>query len=199
MTDNSIEYSLNTPVFYNPNIFDKKIIEFVKNNNMGGGNGFYTMYTSSCISMIVGIIIIIIGFVLLWFKNDLVESEAIVVNRSCGTNSNNMNECKINITYTVDLIQYSKIITMDKSNISDNSTIKIYYQQSEPNSIQLVNPNYSVIGIGLVIVGLFVIAFSTFDNGLLDTTSQTTSSFNTGKSVYKNLANTNGYDVVYTV
>lgn len=169
MSDNSlsIEYSLNTPVFNDSNILTKKIFQIAKTNDMIGGNSD----TSNCIGMLVGVIIIIIGFVLLWFKNDLVETEANINTKSCDTNDGS---CKLNITYIVDSTQYSKIITIpnseisnseiSNSNISVKPTIKIYYSQSEPNSIQLVNPNYSVIGIGSIIVGSFIIIFS-MDNG----------------------------------
>jgi hypothetical protein len=195
MSDNSIEYSLNTPVFSNLNILNQKIIDLVKNNNLEGGNGFDNFDTSNYLSMLIGIIIIIVGFVLLWFKNDLVELEATILNKSC--NSDDNNGCKINITYTVDSTQYSKIVTMNKNNIPNDSTIKIYYQKSDPNSIQLVNPNYSLIGIGSIIVGLFVIIFSMFNSNLSNTTSQTTI-LNTKTNLYNNSTNVNGYDVVYT-
>ncbi len=204
MSDKSIEYALDTPVFSNPNILNQKIIELIKNNNMKGGSGFDNIDTSNCISMMIGIIIIIIGFVLLWYKNDLVEMEATILNKSCSDIENNNGECKINITYTVNSIQYSKIVTMPKNNIPNDSVIKIYYQESEPNSIQLVNPNYSIIGIGSIIIGSFIIIFSFssgfssgFGSSSSDTSSQTLFS-NTKTNLYQNFANTNGYNVVYT-
>ena len=171
MSDSSIEYSLNTPIFSNLNILNQKIIELVKNNNMGGGNGnkngFSNMDTSKCISIMVGIIIVIIGFSLAWFKNDLIEYEATIINKSCNDNNN---ECKINITYIIDQIQYSKIIIMNKQLFPTNSTIKIYYQHSDPNSIQLSNQNYYIIGFSLIIIGLLVIFFSIFNYDLSYTT-----------------------------
>ena len=167
MTDLSIEYSLNTPVFVNsysyshlsPNILSKKIADLAKNNNNlsgGGGEWDFGLDMSDCISLLNGIILIILGFVLLWFKNNFVETEAIVKSQSCDEGFG----CKINITYSVDSIQYSKIISMDKKNIPDTLTIKIYYQSSNPSSIQLYDPNYSIIGIGLIIIGIFLIIFS---------------------------------------
>jgi len=193
MSDNTIEYSLDTPVFLNQNILNNKIIELVKNNNMKGGNGIGNIDTSNCISMIIGIIIIIIGFVLLWYKNDLVELEATVLNKSCNDNSNG--ECKINITYIVDSTQYSKIITINKNNIPVDSIIKIYYQQSDPNSIQLSNPNYSIIGIGSIIFGSFVIIFSMYSP---DSSNPDTLSPNTKTNIFQNSTNTNNYKVVYS-
>lgn len=168
MTDLSIEYSLNTPVFVNSyshsslayssqDILSKKIFDLAKNNNNLSGGGF-GLDISDCISLLIGIIIIIVGFVLLWFKNDLVEAEAIVKSQSCDESFGS--GCKINIVYTVDNTQYSKIISIDKKNIPDTTTIKIYYQGSNPSSIQLYNPNYSIIGIGMIIIGIFIMIFS---------------------------------------
>lgn len=161
MSDLSIEYSLNTPVFVNshtysgPDILSKKIFDLAKNNNNLSGGGF-GLDMCDCISLLIGIIIIIVGFVLLWFKNDLVEAEAIIKSQSCEEGL----ECKINIVYTVGNIQYSKIISMSEKNVPNTPTIKIYYQSSNPNLIQLYNPNHSIIGIGLIIIGIFIMIFS---------------------------------------
>jgi len=186
MSELSIEYSLNTPVFVNSysnsNILSKKIFDLTKNNNNLSGGGF-GLDMSNCISLLIGIIVIIVGFVLLWFKNDLVETEAIVKTKSCDEGTSSSSECKINIVYTVDSIQYSKIISMDKKNVPKAPTIKIYYQSSNPNSIQLYNPNYSIIGIGMIIIGIFIIIFSM-------ESSKT--------NLYSNSSNKDGFNVVYS-
>jgi ATP-dependent Zn protease len=189
----SIEYSLNTPVFIDSNILTKKLFEMVKKNNITGGG--FGLDSSNCIGMLVGIIIIIIGFVLLWFKNDLVEAEATIITKSCDNNQNN-GSCKLNITYIVDSTQYSKIITIKGSNISDESTMKIYYSQSEPNSIQLYNPNYSIIGIGSIIVGSFIIIFSMYNGS--GSSGTTTSFADTKTNLYSNSSNIDGLNVVYS-
>lgn len=145
----------------------------------------------------VGIIIIIIGIVLLWFKNDLVESEATIVTKSCDNNKNE-DSCKLNITYIVDTIQYSKIITINSSNIYNQPTIKIYYSQSEPNSIQLVNPDYSIIGFGSIIVGSLIIIFSMCnDSDTVDKSSGTTFA-DTKSNIYSNSSIVDGLNVVYS-
>lgn len=184
----SIEYSLDTPVLADSNILTKKLFEIVKNNNITGGG--FGLDTSNCIGILIGIVIIIIGFVLLWLKNDLVEIEATIVTKSCDDNQND-GSCKLNITYIVDTIQYSKIITINSSNIYNDPTIKIYYSQSEPNSIQLVNPNYSIIGIGSIIVGSFIIIFSMYNSSNTISTSETsgtlwTSLTDTKTNIYYN-------------
>lgn len=195
----SIEYSLDTPIFTNSNILSKKILELAKSNDMIGGG--FGLDTSNCIGILVGVIIIIIGFVLLWFKNDLIEAEATIVSKYCVDNQNNTS-CKLNITYIVDSIQYSKIITIKGTNNYNESSIKIYYSQSEPNSIQLYNPNYSIIGIGSIIVGSFIIIFSISNSSdLSDTSSGTLSgkSFVDSKTnIYTNSSVVDGLNVVYS-
>ena len=154
MSDLSIEYILSTPTITNSNenILSKKILDLMENSNMsGGGIGLKDM--SNCISLLIGIIIIIIGFILLWFKNNLVETEAIIKTKSCDEDTG----CKINIIYTVNSIQYSKIINVCKSNVPDTPTIKIYYQSLNPNLIELYDPNFFIIGIGMLVIGLLVI------------------------------------------
>jgi hypothetical protein len=192
MSYNSIKYSLNNDIYLDTNILNKKIIDLIKNNNLEGGSSL-NKTNSSSVSLIIGIIVIIIGFVLLWYKNDLIETDAIIVYRFCDNND----ECKINITYVVDSTQYSKIINLNKNNVPNESTIKIYYQQTEPNSIHLINPNYYVIGITSIVLGSFIILFSLFDTDSLDMSSKS-SSLNNNINLYSNLKNNDSYQVVYT-
>lgn len=187
----SIEYSLKTPVFEDTNILSKKILELVKSNDMVGGD--FGLDSSNCVGILVGVIIIIIGFVLLWFKNDLIETEATIVSKSCDDNQNG--DCKLNITYVVNSTQYSKIIKIRSSNISNESTMKIYYSQSEPNSIQLYNTNYSMIGIGSIIVGSFIIIFSISNSS--DLSSDTIFS-DSKTNIYSNSSIVDGLNVVYS-
>ena len=179
MTDKelSIEYSLDTPNFFNENILNKKILDLVKKNNMIGGG--FNLDFMSIILLLIGLILIIVGFVLLWIKNDLVEAEAkaVIVNKQCMNKNKDMEvdaECKINIKYTVDNIQYSKIIAITKSEFdnlinANSSKIKIYYSKSEPNlvSIQdLNNWHNSIIGIGLIFIGIYIIIISSYDSNI---------------------------------
>ena len=46
---------------------------------------------------------------------------------------------------------------MCKSNVPDTPTIKIYYQSLNPNLIELYDPNFFIIGIGMLVIGLLVI------------------------------------------
>jgi hypothetical protein len=164
MSDLSIEYSLNTPVLSDKNILNCNLIELIKNNNMKGGSSY--MDSSNNISLLIGIVIIIIGFVLLWFKNDWIETEAIIKTQTCLDSD----KCKINITYIVDSIEYSKIITIEKNNIINIPKIKIYYQKINPKSIELYEPNYSITGISMIIIGALVMIFSIGNNNSFSNT-----------------------------
>ncbi len=157
--DSIIEYSLNTPKF-NDNILNSKIIDMIRReNNLIGGTGVNFMNTSNCIVLIVGIIVIIVGFYLCWDKNDFTTTNGQIQNLSCNTNDFS-SECKFNVIYTVDSTQYSKVITLDKSAAPTSKTITVYYKESNPNIMRLHNFNYSVIGIILVIIGAFVLISS---------------------------------------
>ena len=167
--DFSTEYSLSTPIFSNENILNKKILDMVKNHNMIGGG--FSLDFMSIILLLLGLILIIVGFVLLWIKNDYIETVAMIVNKDClSTNNNSNDECKINIKYTVENIVYSKIISKSetisesksKSKSESDNLIKIYYSKSEPNSIILHDLNYSMIGISSIIVGIMIIIFSSY-------------------------------------
>lgn len=158
MSDISIEYSLNTPVFNDNNILNKKLFNMIANNNLQGGG--FELGLSSCIVLLIGIIIIIFGIIILWNNNDMVETEGVIFKKSCSSNDSEGSECKVNIKYIVNSIQYSKIISIPKTNLSTSNTLKIYYSQSNPNLINLHNYNYSMIGVGSIIIGTITIFFS---------------------------------------
>ena len=208
--DSIIEYSLNTPK-YHSNILDSKIINLLKRENLHmGGSGFENNSTNStdCIVMIIGIIIIIVGFYLCWNKNDFISVNGQIKNVSCDTSNSNyfsnyFSECKFNITYIVDNVQYSKVVSLDKSSVPSTNTIPIYYKESDPNIMQLYNYNYSIIGIILIIIGAFVLISSLCCSSNLiqqlelqlqmQTQSETET---TGTNLYSNSKNVNG--ILYT-
>ena len=192
--DSIIEYSLNTPKF-NDNILNLKIINMLKNNNQligGSGDNFSNM--SNCVVMIVGIIVIIIGFYLCWNKNDFMITNAQIQNLSCDT-SDYSSQCKFNVTYSVGSTQYSKVVTLDKSSAptTNTNTITIYYKESDPNIMRLYNFNYSVIGIILVIIGAFVLISSICCSNNINLIPETQSS---ESNLYSESKNVNG--VFYT-
>lgn len=168
MSDLSIEYSLNTPVFETSakNILNQKIFNLSKNGNMNGGNANSSNYNK--ITFLIGIILIFIGFGFMWFKNDWIETEGNIISQSCfnSNNSSNSSKCKINIKYTIGSTLYSKILDIEKKSILDiekksileNSKIKIYYQKSNPELVYLSKPQFSSIGVGLCVIGT-IIAF----------------------------------------
>lgn len=136
------------------NIFNKKIIDletnnYINKNIIGGGinkNGIQ-------IKTLIGLIFIIIGFVLIWDKKDFVETNGLILNTKCYTND----ECKLNIKYTVRNIEYSKIISVSKNDLSKTNFQKIYYSDSEPNLISSNNNDYSIFGFGFILIGILAI------------------------------------------
>ena len=190
--DSIMEYSLNTPTI-NDNILNSKIINMIRRENqLVGGAVDNFMNTSNCIVLIVGIIVVMVGFYLCWNKNDFITTNGQVQNLSCDT-SNFNSQCKFNVTYTVDSTQYSKVITLDKSTAPTSNTITVYYKESDPNVMRLYNFNYSVIGIILVIIGAFVLISSICCTNNMNFIQESQS---TESNIYMESKNSNG--IVYT-
>jgi hypothetical protein len=192
MFSNSIEYSLDTP----KNILEQNIFSMLKKDkNMLSGGG---LEMGNCVIIIIGIIIVIIGFMICWFKNNLVETQALIQNIVCD-DSSNPDRCKISITYIVNSIVYSKIIQMNKSNLSNEISMTIYYSESDPNIIELYNFNYSIIGICLIIFGAFLFMSSIGCSsyfGISNTNVQLDS--DTNSDIYSNVKNEKGVSIVYS-
>jgi uncharacterized membrane protein len=144
-----IRYFFDSSNNLNQNILNKKILEIIKNNNMIGGDN----ESRNFIIIIIAIIFIVIGFILYFYKNDWSSTNAIIKNITSVSSLNS----KINIIYSVNLIEYSKTIIIPNSNLSKEPIIQIYYQNSNPNIIRFNNYSYSIIGIFLIILGLLIL------------------------------------------
>lgn len=136
ITMNSLtNYSLDTSKNINFNILNEKISSLIKNDKMYGGSNidYYNKYNYI---IIIGILMIVIGFMIIWYNNIWIKTIANITNISCIPLDK---ECKISINYIVGKIQYSKIITIQKSNISKIliNQIQIYYLESDPKIIKL--------------------------------------------------------------
>jgi hypothetical protein len=112
-----------------------------------------------------------IGFYLCLNENDFISTNGQIQNISCNTSnnltsnyftSNYYTQCQFNLTYTVGSTQYSKVITIDKSSIPTQNTITVYYKESDPNVMRLYNFNYLMIGIILIIIGIFILISSIY-------------------------------------
>ena len=191
--DSLMDFSLNISENLNGNILNKKLISLIKNNKMYGG-GYID--SSNYIILIIGIVVLIVGFILYLFKNDWIEIKANIKNISCvNQNETDNTECNVSIEYIVNSIQYLKMITMCKSDISTNQYISIYYQESDPNTMRLYNFNYSIIGIGLIVLGIFVIATSICSSTQIQYSSNALES---ESNLYTSTRDANGVNVVYT-
>lgn len=129
-------YSLDTSKNLYFNILNEKISSLIKNDKMYGGSNidYYNKYNYI---IIIGILMIVIGFIIIWYNNTWIKTTANITNISCIPFIDK--ECKISINYIVGKIQYSKIITIQKSNIAKIliNQIQIYYLESDPNIIKL--------------------------------------------------------------
>lgn len=163
--NNLIEYSLDTPKSID-NILTSKILNLIQRDNqynlMFGGDK-QNKIDINYINLILGLLLITIGFYLCWNENNYVSTDGYIQNVICSSKQK-MSECKINLIYTVDTIKYSKIITgniIDKLKNPSNqkNIIPIYYQKSDPNVIRFNDINYLTIGIGIIsiIVGIYTI------------------------------------------
>ena len=143
------EYSLDTPKDLYENILNKKLYSLIKNDKLYGGSTLADTNSTSIISLITSLIIIIVGFILYWYKNIFIEIDAKIHNISCDEDKS----CDISINYIVNTTQYSKVLRSSKK-YSPNDKIKIYYNLTNPNIIQLYNFNYEMVGIGIITLGV---------------------------------------------
>ncbi len=190
MFSDLMKYSFNMP----KNILEQSIFSILKKDKdilKGGG-----LVMNNYITMIIGIMMLIIGFIMYWFKNNLIKIDAKIQNIICNDITNN-NNCKISITYIVNSVAYSKIIQMNKLNLSDQMNMTIYYSESDPNIIELYNFNHSIIGLCLIVLGVFLFILS-FGSSSYFNISTTNFKMNDDSNIYTNIKNENGVDIAYS-
>lgn len=133
------------------NMFDMKekissILTRDKNNVLiGGGNS----YVYEIFKLIVGIMLIITGLFIFNMRDYWNQIQAKVINVY-----DSMNQCQVNITYTIEDVVYRKNIVLPTSyNCNYSDKIDIYYYMSNPNIVQLSVHNYFIFGLSLIILG----------------------------------------------
>lgn len=135
------------------NMFDMKenistILSRDNNNILVGGGGAKTS-AYEIFKMLVGIMLIITGLFVFGMRDYWRIIEAKVINVY-----DNMNQCQVNITYTLDEVIYHKnIILPGISNCNYNDKIDIYYYTSNPNIIALNTYNYFIFAVSLISLG----------------------------------------------
>ena len=134
------------------NMFDMKdkistILSRDNNNIMIGGGK--SSYAYNIFKLLVGILLIITGLFVFGMRDYWKPIEATVINVY-----DNMNQCQVNITYTLDDIIYHKnIILPGLYSCNYNNKIDIYYYSSNPNIISLNTYNYFIFAISLISLG----------------------------------------------
>lgn len=132
------------------NMFDMKdkmsTILSRDNNNIliGGGTNTYEIF-----KILIGFVLIITGLFIFGMKDYWKQIEAKVINVY-----ENMNQCQVNVTYTLDDVIYHKnIILPGIYNCNYNDKIDVYYYTSNPNIIVLNTYNYFIFAISLILLG----------------------------------------------
>jgi len=133
------------------NMFDMKdkisSILLRDNNNVliGGGNS----YVYEIFKLIIGIMLIITGLFVFGMKDYWTKIQAKVINVY-----DSMNQCQVNIVYTIDDVVYHKNIVLPTSyQCNYSNKIDIFYYTSNPNIIQLSVDNYFFFGVVFIILG----------------------------------------------
>jgi len=206
--NNLIKHSLFTSDFYNFNLNnDTNILDLI-NNELNNQNDFIQLGAGSInniyinVIMIIGIILIIVGIILYFYKDDW---KATIATINSIRKINNSKKYDFDIVYIVNNIKYSKIITQDTTYNSE--TITIYYKESNPDVISLYENNYATIGIILAIIGVLMFIFTIYTN------LNNNNNNNNGESFYSSEIKTDdssdiypihrnageGIDIVYTI
>ena len=133
------------------NMFDMKekissILLRDKNNVLIGGG---KSYVYEIFKLIIGIMLIITGLFVFGMRDYWNQVEAKVINVY-----DSMNQCQVNIVYTIDDVVYRKNIVLPTAyQCNYSNKIDIYYYTSNPNIIQLSVDNYFIFGVVLIIFG----------------------------------------------
>jgi hypothetical protein len=111
----------------------------------GGGNTYINLFIST--------IIIIIGIILISTNHFYNKTNAVIKNIN-----NKDNETNLTLLYNINNINFTKNITTNKhNNYKINDIIEINYDINNPNIIKINKFNYLIIGIILIIIGMFII------------------------------------------
>lgn len=130
-------------------LMDKITIRDKLNNQRGGGNDNIINF---CFHYIIGIILIIIGFLLYNSQDQWTKTTGKIIDVNC-----NFDSCASTIKYNVNNIEFKKnIVNLGKPyKVSD--MIEVIYDKTNPNIFKLYEFNYKYIGIIILLIGLFTL------------------------------------------
>lgn len=126
------------------------------------------MPKAGIIGMIVGIVVavvfIAVGSYIVSRKDYAGKVNGIIQNASCQTNTrivNNKisvsNHCNLNVKYTVDGKDYNKNFSTSDRLYSQNESIPLRYDPSNPNNADLDTVSSKVLGSVFIVLGILVL------------------------------------------
>lgn len=115
----------------------------------GGGGSTYLSYLNLLISMIL----FTIGLICMFYDKfwESIEAKILYVKKFRG-------EAYIIVGYIVNNIEFTKIIPVSSKSVYNiGDQIKIFYDKKDPNIVKLNMINHRIIGLVLIIIGIYLI------------------------------------------
>ncbi len=110
----------------------------------GGGGSSMVNY----INLLIGIIMIIIGMICMFYEKFWKTTEAQIVK---------IKENNMLIGYEINNVYFTKLISTYTNNNKEGDKIKIYYDKSDPNIIKTNMLNHKIIGTIIIVIGIYLI------------------------------------------
>jgi len=131
-------------------LMDKITIKDKLMNQRGGGN----IIINTCFQYIIGIILIIIGFLLYNSQDQWGKTIGTITTVNC-----DLKKCYYTVEYSVYNIIFNKNIVnkVNYNNYKISDKIEIIYNKTDPNIFKLYEFNYKYIGIIISLIGLLSI------------------------------------------
>lgn len=117
-------------------------------NQIGGGDSLM----NNSIHYIIGIILLIIGFLLYNSQDQWGKTIGVISNVKC-----NLNVCDSLVKYSVGEINFTKILVSQENIYKVSDHVEIIYDKINPNIFKLHEFNYKYIGVIIMIIGIFTI------------------------------------------
>ncbi len=115
----------------------------------GGGGSSYLYY----VNLLIGIILITIGMICMFYDKFWESTEAKILGVK-----NVQGETDLLIGFEVDNKMFTKLVSISsKSQYNIGDKINIYYEKKDPNIIKLNMYNHKIIGLLLVLIGIYLI------------------------------------------
>ncbi len=121
----------------------------------GGGGSIYFNY----VNLILGIVLITLGFISLFYNNFWIETDASILKVSPSKF-----ETKLLIKYVVNKLEFTKILLLtEKINYKSGDNIKIFYDKNDPNLIKTALFNHKITGSILMLIGIYLVILKYID------------------------------------